>query len=123
MNNYIARIFFSVFFISTSIIATAQDNSPYSRYGLGDIMPLSNITTRGMGGISAGYADVLSVNFNNPASYSRFQADQEKRSKKLATGRVIFDVGLNVDNRTLIEPNTTNRFTSSDALFSYMQLG
>ena len=34
----------------------AQDNSPYSRYGLGDKVPSSNITTRGMAGISAAYA-------------------------------------------------------------------
>ncbi|MGZ5286130.1 MAG: hypothetical protein ACXWB9_03050 [Flavisolibacter sp.] len=106
-----------------AMTATAQDNSPYSRYGLGDIAPLTNITSRGMGGISAAYADVLSVNFNNPASYSRFQTQQEARSKKLATGRVIFDVGMNIDNRTLIEPGTTNRFSSSDAMFSYIQIG
>ncbi len=103
--------------------AKAQDNSPYSRYGLGDIAPLTNISTRAMGGISAAYADVFSVNFNNPASYSRFQAQQEARSKKLATGRVIFDVGMNIDNRTLIVPGTTNRFSSSDVMFSYLQIG
>ena len=118
-----APVFFSAIFIFISIVSTAQDNSPYSRYGLGDIVPLTNITTRGMGGISAGYADILSVNFTNPASYSRFQATQELRSKRLASGRVIFDVGVNINSRTLIEPNTTNRFTSSDALFSYMQVG
>ena len=52
---------------------SAQDNSPYSRYGIGDLHPNSNILNRGMGGISAAYADPLSVNFVNPASYASFK--------------------------------------------------
>jgi hypothetical protein len=113
----------SVLFISLGVNAVAQDNSPYSRYGLGNLAPSSNVSTRGMGGISAGYADILSVNFYNPASYSQFQAIKEQRSKRLASGRVILDVGLSFDNRTLVQPNTPNKFTSADALFSYLQVG
>ncbi|HWJ90708.1 MAG TPA: hypothetical protein VNR87_06330 [Flavisolibacter sp.] len=101
----------------------AQDNSPYSRYGLGDMANQSNITSRGMGGISAGYADILSINFNNPASYSQFQTFLEQRSKNVSMGRVILDVGLDFSNRTLITPGTTSRYTSSDAYFSYLQVG
>ena len=109
--------------ITVSTSALAQDNSPYSRYGLGDAASSTNINSRGMGGISAGYSDLISINFSNPASYSQFQAWKEKRSKKISAGQVIFDVGMNFDNRTLIQPNTTNRFKSADAFFSYMQLG
>ncbi|TMI91864.1 MAG: hypothetical protein E6H06_15600 [Bacteroidetes bacterium] len=101
----------------------AQDNSPYSRYGLGDLAPNTNIVNRGMGSFSAAYADPLSVNFNNPASYSAFFSYIEQKSKRSASGRVLFDVGLNFDNHTLREGNTANKFTSSNALFSYMQLG
>src|SRR5688572_32096522 len=71
----------------------SQDNSPYSRYGIGDLVPTTNIISRGMGGISAGYTDVFSINFNNPASYSFFQAGKEQTSKKLVYGRAILDVG------------------------------
>ena len=60
----------------------AQDNSPYSRYGLGDLHPNTNIYNRGMAGISAAYSDqpitgltdprtgkyYPSINFANPAS-------------------------------------------------------
>jgi hypothetical protein len=113
----------SVLSLSTVAVVSAQSNSPYSRYGLGDVFPSSNITTRGMGGISAGYADVISVNFNNPASYASFFALQETKSKKLQYGRVVFDAGLNINNRTLISPNTPQSFTSSDAFFSYLQVG
>jgi hypothetical protein len=118
-----SKIFLSAFLLASTIITNAQDNSPYSRYGLGDLAPATNITSRGMGSISAGYADVISINFNNPASYSQFQAFIEQRSKKVSGGRVILDVGMNFDNRTLVAPNTTNRFTSADAYFSYLQVG
>ena len=82
----------------------SQDNSPYSRYGIGDLVPNTHISTRAMGGISAAYNDAYSINFNNPASYSTFQAWKEKKSKKLYTGRAILDIGLNIENRTLKEP-------------------
>jgi hypothetical protein len=108
------------FFVSVSF---AQDNSPYSRYGLGNAVPPTNIITRGMGGISTGYADFLSVNFNNPASYSSFQGIPELRSKKLQSGRVLLDVGVNIESRTLRVPNDPQKFTSSNGLFSYIQVG
>ena len=50
--------------------AKAQENSPYSRYGLGDLTPNHNVFTRGMGGISAGIAERNVINFTNPASLS-----------------------------------------------------
>ncbi len=101
----------------------SQDNSPYSRYGIGDLVPPTHITNRGMGGISAGYTDFLSVNFNNPASYSAFQAVLEAKSKKLISGRAILDIGLNFENRTLNDPTAAKKFTASNALFSYIQVG
>lgn len=101
----------------------AQDNSPYSRYGLGNLAPATNISNRGMGSISAGMSDIFSINFNNPASYSGFQTVIEQRSKKVAQARVVLDVGINFDNRSLIVPNTSLRYGSSDALFSYVQVG
>ncbi len=101
----------------------AQDNSPYSRYGLGDLHPSSHILNRGMAGISAAYADQLSVNFTNPASYSQFYSLQEARTKKSAYGRILLDMGLNFDNRTLRETNNPQKFTAPNAYFSYLQMG
>ncbi|MBK5272937.1 MAG: hypothetical protein JJE22_18205 [Bacteroidia bacterium] len=114
-------ILFSSFFLSVN----AQDNSPYSRYGIGDLVPSTHIINRAMGGISAGYVDNygLSINFNNPASYSSFQTLKELKSKKIASGRAVFDVGLNFDNRTLKDPATAKKFVASNALFSYVQIG
>ena len=110
-------------FSFVALFVCSQDNSPYSRYGLGDLAPRTNIVTRGMGGFSAAYADPLSINFNNPASYSSFISYREEKSKKSTSGRTIFDVGLNFENHSLRESNTTQKFASSNALFSYMQIG
>ena len=70
-----------ILFISFN--AYSQDNSPYSRYGLGDIVPSTNINSRGMGSLAAGYNDILSINFNNPASYGYFQTVKEPDAKKI----------------------------------------
>lgn len=110
-------------FLLLSMPAVAQDNSPYSRYGLGDVVPSTNINSRGMGGISAGYSDILSINFNNPASYGSFQTLKEPTAKKIARGRAILDIGLNFENRSLVEPNNTEKFSAANALFSHIQVG
>lgn len=106
-------------------VAHAQDNSPYSRYGIGDLVPSTNISSRAMGGISAGYIDpyALSVNFNNPASYAFFLSYKEAKSKKLSSGRTVLDIGINLENRTLREPNNPEKFTANNLLFSHMQVG
>lgn len=101
----------------------AQDNSPYSRYGIGDLIPSTNINIRSMGGLTAAYADQYSVNFSNPASYSSFQAWKEKKSSKISSGRALLDMGINIDNRTLRDPASGNSFKASNAIFSYMQVG
>ena len=101
----------------------SQDNSPYSRYGLGDLVPGTNIVNRSMGGISAGFADPLVVNFSNPASYSSFKTYMESRSKKIISGRVVLDIGINYDSRTLHELNPVRKFAVSDIFFSYVQVG
>jgi hypothetical protein len=49
---------------------STKENSPYSRYGIGDLGNQRNAILRGMGGIATAYNDVFSVNTYNPASYS-----------------------------------------------------
>jgi hypothetical protein len=92
-------------------LAKAQtENSPYSRYGLGDIVPSQNIITRGMGGISSAYSDFQSVNFANPASYARLKA-------------TTLDVGLDFTSRTLRSTNPPSKFSAYSPNISYLQLG
>ncbi|HEY1114253.1 MAG TPA: hypothetical protein VGE66_11860 [Chitinophagaceae bacterium] len=114
---------FSVLLTLSLTTAFAQDNSPYSRYGLGDVVPNTNILNRGMGGVSAGYGDVRTVNFNNPASFSRFRVRTEERTGEVNAGQVILDGGINISNRTLRTPNQTEKFSSTGAQFSYLQVG
>jgi len=88
----------------------AQENSPYSRYGLGDLIPAQNILNRGMGGLSSAFADYQAVNFNNPASYA---------SLKITT----LDFGLDYTSRTLNAVNPARKFTSANLIPSYVQIG
>ena len=60
------KFYLSIFLFLAFTSINAQENSPFSRYGLGDIYPSQNIINRAMGGITATYLNSNSVNFNNP---------------------------------------------------------
>ncbi len=90
--------------------AVAQENSPYSRYGIGDLTPNHNIFTRGMGGIAAGVIDYQSLNFTNPATLASLT-------------NTIFDLGAEADFRTLKRSNPSSKFNSANSYFSYLQIG
>ncbi len=107
MTKFLPLLFVAIGF---QTVALAQENSPYSRYGLGDLSPNHNIFTRGMGGISAAVTDYQSINFVNPASLSNIP-------------NTIFDVAAEVDNRTLKSINPVKKFKSVNTIFSYLQLG
>jgi len=63
-----------------------------------------------MGGLAAGTMDYQSINFTNPAALGGIY-------------NTIFDIGTEVDVRTLRQTNPASKFTSNNALFSYLQLG
>ena len=98
----------SALFISS--LAMAQENSPYSRYGIGDIAPNQNMVNRGMGGISAGYADLQSINFINPAALANLR-------------NTVFDLGVSIDIRNLKSNNSPEKFKSVNTFISYLQVG
>ena len=117
------KLWFSFLFLSLVFSLEAQENSPYSRYGLGDFVPNQSVLNRGMGGIGAGYVDYdkrydlkdqypksQDVNFLNPASYSKLRITS-------------FNLGFEIDSRTLRSPAQANKFTASSAIISYLQLG
>lgn len=110
--------FLPLFFVAFGlpVIGFSQENSPYSRYGLGDLAPNHNIFTRGMGGISAGVFDYLSnfqgmgsTNFTNPATLGNIT-------------NTVFDIGAEADIRTLKSLNPVKKFTAANSLFSYINL-
>ncbi|MBC7903216.1 MAG: hypothetical protein H7Y27_07320 [Gemmatimonadaceae bacterium] len=117
------KLLSTVVLVISVFCVNGQENSPYSRYGLGDIVPNQSILNRGMGGIAAGYVDYdkrydlkgfypksQTVNFLNPASYSKMRITS-------------FDLGFEVDNRVLRTPATGEKFAAASAIISYLQLG
>jgi len=106
------RVFLS-FVLSSAIVipALSQDNSPWSRYGLGDIVPSGNITNRGMGYVSAAYSDFQTINFVNPASYSKFGPQ-----------RAILELGIDINSRKLSN-NKGTTYTSNNASIPYIAGG
>ncbi len=88
----------------------AQENSPYSRFGLGDLLAERNILNRAMGGVASPYNDLQSVNFTNPASYAYLRV-------------TTLDIGVDITSRTLITEEPPDRFNSKYMIPSYVQIG
>lgn len=109
----IGRRFLLFFVLSSAIVipALSQDNSPWSRYGLGDIVPSGNVANRGMGNLAAAYGDFQTINFVNPASYSKFGPQ-----------RAILDIGLDINSRKLSNNNGTT-YTSNNVYVPYLASG
>lgn len=89
---------------------------------MGDLVPNTSIINRSMGGVAAAYADydkryddrglpkVQTINFLNPASYSKLRITS-------------FDLGFEVDSRTINAVSQGDKFNSKSAIISYVQLG
>ena len=92
------------------LLCFAQENSPYSRYGTGNLVPSGNIANRAMGGISAGVTDATTVNTVNPASYSNLIY-------------TTLDVGFEYDGRNLKSKDPVGTYQSNNGIISYLQLG
>ena len=88
----------------------AQLNSPYSRYGTGNLIRQANIANRGMGGISAAYSDPTSINTVNPASYSDLIYST-------------LDLGLEYDGLNLKSTNPQGSFKSNNGMVPYLEFG
>lgn len=76
-------------FAAASVSANAQNgvNSPYSRYGFGQLSDRSMGFNKGMGGIAQGYRGGQAINTANPASYSACDSLT-----------ALFDMGLSLQN-------------------------
>jgi Long-chain fatty acid transport protein len=72
----------------SSFLVSAQENSPYSRYGVGNIKSWENIANRGMGGISVSDNSSLVVNPLNPATYTGLKLTSFQAGLEAAAIRV-----------------------------------
>ena len=55
---------------SVSLFAQNESNSPYSRFGIGELNEFSTAGQSAMGGLGIADDDPISINISNPASYS-----------------------------------------------------
>lgn len=97
-------------FLFLALAGRSQVNSPYSRFGIGDLYNSRNVHSKAMGGLASPIRDIQSVNFINPASYS-------------GIGFVTFDVGIEAEFRALVNEAKTERFESSNMIFNYVAMG
>jgi hypothetical protein len=104
------KLSFVFFLIVASFYAGAQENSPFSRYGLGDPYPSQNIVNRALGCITSTFINGQSINFSNPASYSGIRF-------------VTYDIGVTLDSRDLRSATPVRKYNSVNLSPSYVALG
>jgi hypothetical protein len=101
-----------IFFILAAfpLFCFSQLNSPYSRYGTGNLIPQANIANRAMGGFSAAYTDPASINTVNPASYSDLIYST-------------LDIGIEYDGLNLKSKAPQGSFKSKNGIIPYLTFG
>ena len=104
------RIIASTFSLLLLFNSMAQDNSPYSRYGVGDLVPGQNIINRGMGSVSAGFGQGLNLNLTNPAALGNIYT-------------TTFELGGEWDIKSIKSTVTPDKFKTNNAVISYLQIG
>ncbi len=100
------------FFVFSALISFGQQNtqSPYSRFGVGDLERFTTSQNAAMGGISAGLRSYNHLNIENPASYSA-----------LLPSTVIFEIGARArfTNYSTSDATSTGRISN----LAYMAAG
>lgn len=70
------RLTGSILLINCTLLSFGQTgaSSPYSNFGIGDLVPVANSRTNAMGGVGYALRSPLSINPANPASYTAFDS-------------------------------------------------
>lgn len=92
-------------------VAVAQNNtnSPYTRYGYGQLSDPGSANSKGMGGVAYALRDKNHVNFANPASYSAVDSLT-----------FIFDGGISLQNTNF--SNGTLKQNAKNSSFDYITM-
>ncbi|MBX2814350.1 MAG: outer membrane protein transport protein [Saprospiraceae bacterium] len=77
--------------------AQLSGNSPFSRFGLGDLTESGFVHLQSLGGLSAAYGDQYQTNLGNPASLARLQATS-------------FEIGFDVSRSYLSDNDSKAQF-------------
>jgi len=96
-----------------SLITQAQKiNSPYSRFGLGQLHGENvNTSLMGMGGISIAVADPTMINPGNAASYAVYDSTS-----------FIFEIGVNgnlTNSKTVLQSESSSYFSLNYIMFGF----
>lgn len=105
-----ALIFFFFTALSISTYAQLRIDSPYSRFGFGDVNPGYNVSQSSLGGVGYGVRDYLRISAINPAALAA-----------LDSGNFVFNAsfnGLFVSTKTSTQSGGSNYFN-----LSYLQFG
>jgi hypothetical protein len=86
----------------------SQDNSPYSRFALGNLRPTENVAFKGMAGVCLADDNPLIANPNNPATYANL---------KMTSYQVALDASL------LTIKNTQTSYRTGGATLTYVNIG
>lgn len=99
---------FLLFFVQLSV-GQNNTNSPYTRYGYGELVDVNSAEQRAMGGTAIGMRNGSSINAANPASYSAVDSTT-----------FMFDVGLTGLFSRFSDPNGSK--TSFNSNLEYVNL-
>ncbi len=107
MKKIFSVLLFTIIFISKIF---AQENIPYSRYGIGSLQPMQFQSTMGMGNLSTAFQSDWMQNPSNPASYA-----------SLADKSMVFDAALQMRWNTLNDGSNSATFFNMQP--AYLGLG
>lgn len=98
-------------FLLCSVVAFAQNNtnSPYTRYGYGQLADQGPANSKAMGGVAYALRDKYHVNFANPASYSAVDSLT-----------FIFDGGVSLQKTNF--SNGTIKLNANNSSFDYITM-
>lgn len=95
--------------LSGAAVAQNNTNSPYTRYGYGQLSEQGSSNSRAMGGIAYGLRDKYQTNFANPASYTAVDSLT-----------FIFDGAVSLQNTNL--SNGTLKRNAKNSSFDYITM-
>lgn len=93
------KVVLTSFFLSLAFFMIAQRvyNSPYSRFGIGDLNDVNTIAPRSMGGMASSFVDPYNINAANPASLAHLYASS-------------FEIGANATYTSQSDKRNSNSF-------------
>ena len=109
MNKYRILTILSIIACTLPMWAENGMNSPYTRYGFGQLSPMEVGVNKGMGGTGIGLQNVSQINMLNPASYAAVD-----------TLTFLLDVGMSLHNTNLTEGDM--RMNARNTTFDYLAM-